>query len=111
MKNKQLETMNHSDGGGNGLDEMSDDPSSPESDNFDDSDLLHNTIQDDVTAQLAAAGKYRYFLMFVHCLLINIFQAPSVLLRLRPLRLLRSVSALIRLKQILRYANANKQGY
>lgn len=49
--------MNHSDGGGNDLDEMSDDPSSPESDNFDDSDLLNNTSQDDVTAQLAAAGK------------------------------------------------------
>ena len=39
---------------------MSDDlsePSSPEDPGFDDSDLLHDTVHDDVTAQLAAAGK------------------------------------------------------
>ncbi|KAJ6223821.1 hypothetical protein RDWZM_002366 [Blomia tropicalis] len=48
--------MNHSDGGGGEIDDLSDDPSSPESDNFDDSDLLSSTAQDEVTAQLAAAG-------------------------------------------------------
>lgn len=53
MKNKP-EAMNHSDGGGD-LDDLSDDPSSPESDNFDDSDLLSGG-HDEVTAQLAAAG-------------------------------------------------------
>lgn len=40
---------------------MSDDmsvPSSPESANFDESDLLSNAVNDDVTAQLAAAGRY-----------------------------------------------------
>lgn len=57
MKSKP-EAMNHSDGGGADLDDLSDDPSSPESDNFDDSDLLSSTVHDEVTAQLAAAGKY-----------------------------------------------------
>lgn len=56
MKTK-AETMNHSDGGGGDMDDLSDDSSSPESDNFDDSDLLSSTAQDEVTAQLAAAGK------------------------------------------------------
>ncbi|KAI2810726.1 GTPase regulator Nrf1 [Blomia tropicalis] len=56
MKHKQ-EAMNHSDGGGGEIDDLSDDPSSPESDNFDDSDLLSSTAQDEVTAQLAAAGQ------------------------------------------------------
>ena len=37
-------------------DAMSDEPSSPESTTFDDSDLLGNAVHDDVTAQLAAAG-------------------------------------------------------
>lgn len=55
MKTK-TETMNHSDGGGGDMDDLSDDSSSPESDNFDDSDLLSSTAQDEVTAQLAAAG-------------------------------------------------------
>ena len=39
---------------------MSDDisePSSPESTSFDASDLLNSSVNDDVTAQLAAAGK------------------------------------------------------
>ncbi|XP_017476899.1 PREDICTED: DNA-binding protein P3A2-like [Rhagoletis zephyria] len=48
--------MNHSDGGGADMDDLSDDPSSPESDNFDDSDLLSGEVHDEVTAQLAAAG-------------------------------------------------------
>lgn len=56
MKSKP-EAMNHSDGGGGDLDDLSDDPSSPESDNFEDSDLLSSTAHDEVTAQLAAAGK------------------------------------------------------
>ncbi|KAF7491076.1 DNA-binding protein P3A2 [Sarcoptes scabiei] len=57
MKSKP-ETMNHSDGGGgnNDIDDLSDDPSSPESDDFNDSDLLASASQDEVTAQLAAAG-------------------------------------------------------
>lgn len=55
MKNKP-EAMNHSDGGGADMDDLSDDPSSPESDNFDDSDLLSGEVHDEVTAQLAAAG-------------------------------------------------------
>ena len=37
-------------------DAMSDEPSSPESTTFDDSDLLGNAVHDEVTAQLAAAG-------------------------------------------------------
>ena len=32
-------------------------PSSPESHDFDESDLLHNTVTDDVTHQLAHAGE------------------------------------------------------
>ncbi len=39
-------------------DTLSDDPSSPESTTFDDSDILGSTVHDDVTAQLAAAGKF-----------------------------------------------------
>ena len=35
-------------------DAMSDEPSSPESTTFDDSDLLGNAVHDEVTAQLAA---------------------------------------------------------
>lgn len=62
MKNKQ-EAMNHSDGGGGDMDELSDDPSSPETDNFDDSDLLSCTVHDEVTAQLAAAGEF----FFISC--------------------------------------------
>ena len=58
MKNKQEAMNHHSDGGGGDLDDLSDDPSSPESDNFDDSDLLSSTVHDEVTAQLAAAGKH-----------------------------------------------------
>lgn len=57
MKSKP-EAMNHSDGGGGDIDDLSDDPSSPDSDNFDDSELLSSTVHDEVTAQLAAAGKY-----------------------------------------------------
>lgn len=52
MKPKE-EAMNHSDGGD--VDDLSDDPSSPESASFDDGDLLSGT-HDDITAQLAAAG-------------------------------------------------------
>ena len=59
MKHKQEAMNHHSDGGGGDLDDLSDDPSSPESDNFDDSDLLSSTVHDEVTAQLAAAGKLR----------------------------------------------------
>ena len=33
-----------------------DDPSSPESHSFDETDMLHHHMQDDVTAQLAASG-------------------------------------------------------
>jgi hypothetical protein len=46
--------MNHSDGGD--VDDLSDDPSSPESASFDDGDLLSGDCHDEVTAQLAAAG-------------------------------------------------------
>ncbi len=53
--------MNHSDGGGADMDDLSDDPSSPESDNFDDSDLLSGEVHDEVTAQLAAAGNVFLF--------------------------------------------------
>lgn len=52
MKPKE-EAMNHSDGGD--VDDLSDDPSSPESASFDDGDLLGD-VHDDITAQLAAAG-------------------------------------------------------
>lgn len=38
-------------------DGLSDEPSSPESTTFDDSDLLRSAVSDDVTAQLAAAGR------------------------------------------------------
>lgn len=66
MKSKP-ETMNHSDGGGgnNDIDDLSDDPSSPESDDFNDSDLLASASQDEVTAQLAAAGKFFFQLKFL----------------------------------------------
>jgi nuclear respiratory factor 1 len=53
MKPKE-EAMNHSDGGD--VDDLSDDPSSPESASFDDGDLLSGDCHDEVTAQLAAAG-------------------------------------------------------
>jgi hypothetical protein len=53
MKPKE-EAMNHSDGGD--VDDLSDDPSSPESASFDDGDLLGD-VHDDITAQLAAAGQ------------------------------------------------------
>lgn len=62
MKSKHQEAMNHSDGGGE-IDDLSDEPSSPESDNFDDSDLLSGTVHDEVTAQLAAAGKFRFLFL------------------------------------------------
>ena len=39
-------------------DEMSDGPSSPES-TFDAADLIHGSMNDEVTAQLAAAGRDR----------------------------------------------------
>lgn len=52
MKPKE-EAMNHSDGGD--VDDLSDDPSSPESASFD-GDLLSGDVHDEVTAQLAAAG-------------------------------------------------------
>ena len=54
MKPKE-EAMNHSDGGD--VDDLSDDPSSPESASFDDGDLLSGDVHDDITAQLAAAGQ------------------------------------------------------
>ena len=38
-------------------------PSSPES-TFDENDLLNATVHDDVTAQLAAAGRYQSFSIF-----------------------------------------------
>lgn len=41
-------------------DGLSDEPSSPESTTFDDSDLLRSAVSDDVTAQLAAAGRQLY---------------------------------------------------
>ena len=66
MKNKQ-EAMNHSDGGGD-IDDLSDDPSSPDSDNFDDSDLLSSTVHDEVTAQLAAAGKILFLHLYFYLL-------------------------------------------
>ncbi|CAG2164825.1 unnamed protein product [Oppiella nova] len=53
MKPKE-EAMNHSDGGD--VDDLSDDPSSPESASFDDGDILSGHVHDDITAQLAAAG-------------------------------------------------------
>lgn len=46
---------------------MSDDlsePSSPDSSSFDASDLLSSSVQDDVTAQLAAAGLCLFFTQF-----------------------------------------------
>ena len=58
MKPKE-EAMNHSDGGD--ADDLSDDPSSPESASFDDGDLLSGDVHDDITAQLAAAGKQYLF--------------------------------------------------
>ena len=52
-------------------DGLSDEPSSPESTTFDDSDLLRSAVTDDVTAQLAAAGKLFILLLFLKL-------APSV---------------------------------
>lgn len=46
--------MNHADVGD--IDDLSDDCDSPDDDNFDDRDLLAVACQDEVTAQLAAAG-------------------------------------------------------
>lgn len=56
MKPKE-EAMNHSDGD---PDDLSDDTSSHDSNDFDDTDLLSSSVHDDVTAQLAAAGQ-------IHC--------------------------------------------
>lgn len=85
MKHKQ-EAMNHSDGGGGEIDDLSDDPSSPESDNFDDSDLLSSTAQDEVTAQLAAAGLCSSFLLPIinGLILFLILQVQLVLQQLLP---------------------------
>lgn len=55
MKTKTEDDMNTD---AEGIDDLSDDSSSPDSDNFDDSDLLANSAQDDITSQLAAAGKF-----------------------------------------------------
>ena len=42
-------------------DDMSEGPSSPES-TFDASDLMHSSMADEVTAQLAAAGTHFFFI-------------------------------------------------
>lgn len=48
--------MNHTEITNNDCDDLSDDPDSGDS-TYDDTDLLANACHDDITAQLAAAGK------------------------------------------------------
>ena len=49
--------------------EMSE-PSSPESHDYDDSDLLHSAVTDDVTAQLAHAGMLSVYIIKIVKLLL-----------------------------------------
>lgn len=60
-------------------DDMSDNPSSPES-AFDASDLMHSSMHDEVTAQLAAAGRPQSikYLKVLFFLLHHVFQLARI---------------------------------